>query len=101
MRTIVHKIVHINHVTHTHKQNSILTIVVSRGQRIRSLKNFMTELKASLWLCMEEARAHWMAVLATGLDRNIVGQRWTILRDKNKFAGYQQFENRLRNCSYQ
>ena len=40
----------------------------------------MTEVKPSLWLRVQAARAHWMAVGATGAERNTTGLRWRNLR---------------------
>ena len=45
------------------------------GRQIKSLKNFITLVKASLWLREHAARAHWISVRDTALDINGIGQR--------------------------
>ena len=44
-------------------------------RQIKSLKNFITLVKASLWLREHAARAHWISVRDTALDRKGIGQR--------------------------
>lgn len=42
----------------------------------------MMEERASLWLIVVAARAHWMAVEATRLERNSMGHRWRNLQEE-------------------
>ena len=42
----------------------------------------MMEERASLWLMVVAASAHWMAVGATKLERNSMGHRWRNLQEE-------------------
>ena len=44
----------------------------------------MMEERASLWLIVMAARAHWMAVGATTLERNSMGHRWRNLQEEGE-----------------
>ena len=47
----------------------------------------MMEERASLWLIVMAARAHWMAVGATTLERNSMGHRWRNLQEEGERGG--------------